>query len=52
MNCKPVDYSARYDERAIREARVRAKREAAMEWMGSAAVVALLGLIAWLGFAL
>ena len=47
-----IDYSARYDERAIKQARVRAQREAACEIIGSAAVLLLLAAITWLGFAL
>lgn len=47
-----IDYSARYDERAIKQARVRAQKEAACEIIGSAAVLLLLAAITWLGFAL
>lgn len=47
-----IDYSARYDERAIKQARVRAQKEAACEIIGSAAVMILLAAITWLGFAL
>lgn len=47
-----IDYSARYDERAIKQARVRAQREAACEIIGSAAVLLLLAALTWLGFAL
>lgn len=47
-----IDYSARYDERAIKQARIRAQREAACEIIGSAAVLILLISITWLGFAL
>lgn len=47
-----IDYSARYDERAIKQARVRAQKEAACEIIGSAAVLLLLAALTWLGFAL
>ena len=47
-----IDYSARYDERAIKQARIRAQREAVCEIIGSAAVMVLLAAITWLGFAL
>lgn len=47
-----IDYSARYDERAIKQARIRAQKEAACEIIGSAAVLVLLAAITWLGFAL
>ena len=47
-----IDYSARYDERAIKKARVRAQKEAVREIIGSAAVMVLLAAITWLGFAL
>lgn len=47
-----IDYSARYDERAIKQARVRAQREAACEIIGSAAVLILLTALTWLGFSL
>lgn len=47
-----IDYSARYDERAIKQARVRAQKEAACEIVGSAAVLLLLAALTWLGFAL
>lgn len=48
----PIDYSARYDERAIKQARIRAQKEAACEIIGSAAVLLLLAVLTWLGFAL
>ena len=47
-----IDYSARYDERAIKQARVRAQKEAVREIIGSAAVMVLLIALTWLGFAL
>lgn len=47
-----IDYSARYDERAIKQARVRAQKEAACEIIGSAVVMILLAALTWLGFAL
>lgn len=47
-----IDYSARYDERAIKQARIRAQKEAACEIIGSAAVMILLAALTWLGFAL
>ena len=47
-----IDYSARYDERAIKQARVRAQKEVVREIIGSAAVMVLLAAITWLGFAL
>ena len=47
-----IDYSARYDERAIKQARARAQKEAVREIIGSAAVMILLATITWLGFAL
>ncbi len=47
-----IDYSARYDERAIKQARIRAQREAVHEIVGSAAVMILLAVLTWLGFAL
>ena len=47
-----IDYSARYDERAIKKARVRAQKEAGREIVGSAAVLVLLAALTWLGFAL
>lgn len=47
-----IDYSARYDERIIKKARVRAQKEAACEIIGSAAVMILLAALTWLGFAL
>ena len=47
-----IDYSARYDECAIKQARIRAQKEAVREIIGSAAVIVLLAAITWLGFAL
>ena len=47
-----IDYSARYDERAIKQARVRGQKEAVCEIVGSTAVMILLIAIVWLGFAL
>lgn len=47
-----IDYSARYDERAIKQARARAQKEAVREIVGSAAVMVLLAALTWLGFAL
>lgn len=47
-----IDYSARYDERIIKKARVRAQKEAVCEIIGSAAVMILLTALVWLGFAL
>lgn len=47
-----IDYSARYDERIIKKARVRAQKEAVREIVGSAAVLLLLAVLVWLGFAL
>lgn len=47
-----IDYSARYDERVIKQARVRAQKEAVREIIGSAAVLVLLTVLVWLGFAL
>ena len=47
-----IDYSARYDEHAIKQARVRAQKEAVREIIGSAAVLILLAALTWLGFAL
>ena len=49
---KLIDYSARYDERVIKQARIRAQKEAVREIIGSAAVMILLAAITWLGFAL
>lgn len=46
-----IDYSARYDECAIKQARVRAQKEAVREIIGSAAVMILLAALTWLGFA-
>lgn len=47
-----IDYSARYDERIIKRARVRAQKEAVCDIIGSTAVMILLTAITWLGFAL
>lgn len=47
-----IDYSARYDERIIKKARVRAQKEAVREIIGSTAVMILLAALTWLGFAL
>lgn len=47
-----IDYSARYDERVIKQARIRAQKDAVCEIIGSAAVLLLLAALTWLGFAL
>lgn len=49
---KPIDYSARYDERAIKLARRRAQREEVCDIIASTALFLFIAAATWLGFAL